>query len=140
MPITRFIRTTHNNGQFRSFPPEAIHFWREQGVIVGEVLRPECALTFGTRGREPEAHSVTDFCSDSFTTRRNLAGLGGGHMARMGMVVIAGVRGRGNVRCGVCGRDEVTGVCKGWGERWGCVACWADVTSYRMGFWAWLSL
>jgi hypothetical protein len=46
MPTTRFIRTTHENGQFRSFPPEAHQFWREQGVIVGEILRPECALTF----------------------------------------------------------------------------------------------
>ena len=45
MPIICFIRTTHENGQFRSFPPEAHPFWREQGVIVGVVLRPECALT-----------------------------------------------------------------------------------------------
>lgn len=46
MSTTRFIRTTHNNGQFHSFPPEAHQFWREHGVIVGEVLRLECALTF----------------------------------------------------------------------------------------------
>ncbi len=46
MTITRFIRTTHENGTFRSFPPEALEFWRTQGVIVGEVIRPECAMTF----------------------------------------------------------------------------------------------
>ncbi len=57
MPITRFIRTTHNNGQFRSFPPEAIHFWREQGVIVGEVLRPECALTFAELAAASQRHT-----------------------------------------------------------------------------------
>ncbi len=45
MPSIRIIRTTHENGQFRSFPPEAHPFWREQGVIVGEVLRSECTLT-----------------------------------------------------------------------------------------------
>lgn len=46
MTSTRFIRTTHENGTFRSFPPEALEFWRTQGVIVGETLRPECAMTF----------------------------------------------------------------------------------------------
>ena len=46
MTITRFIRTTHENGTFRSFPPEALEFWRTQGVIVGEVIRLECAMTF----------------------------------------------------------------------------------------------
>jgi hypothetical protein len=45
MPTTRFIRTTHQDGQFRSFPSEALQFWREHGSFVGEVLRPECALT-----------------------------------------------------------------------------------------------
>ncbi len=44
-------------------------------------------------GQEP--HPATDFSSDFFTTRRNLAGLGFGHMARMGVVVIVGDRGRG---------------------------------------------
>lgn len=46
MTITRFIRTTHENGTFRSFPSEALEFWRTQGVIVSETLRPECAMTF----------------------------------------------------------------------------------------------
>lgn len=46
MTSTRFIRTTHENGTFRSFSPEALEFWRTQGVIVGEVIRSECAMTF----------------------------------------------------------------------------------------------
>ncbi len=46
MTITRFIRTTHENGAFRSFPSEALEFWRTQGVIVGDVIRSECAMTF----------------------------------------------------------------------------------------------
>ena len=46
MPTTHFIRTTHQNGQFRSFPPEALQFWREHGSLVGQLLRLECALTF----------------------------------------------------------------------------------------------
>lgn len=46
MASTRFIRTTHENGTFRSFPPEALEFWRTQGVIVGDVIRSECAMTF----------------------------------------------------------------------------------------------
>lgn len=46
MTRTRFIRTTHENGTFRSFPPESLEFWRTQGVIVGEVIRSECAMTF----------------------------------------------------------------------------------------------
>ena len=46
MTIARFVRTTHENGTFRSFAPEALEFWRTQGVIVGEVIRSECAMTF----------------------------------------------------------------------------------------------
>ena len=46
MTITRFIRTTHENGTVRSFPSEALEFWRTQGVMVGEVIRSECAMTF----------------------------------------------------------------------------------------------
>lgn len=46
MPTIRFTNTTHQNGQFRSFPPDALQFWREHGSLVGLVLRPECALTF----------------------------------------------------------------------------------------------
>jgi hypothetical protein len=41
-----FVRTTHRDGHFRSFPAEAARFWRDQGAIVGEVLRYECPLTF----------------------------------------------------------------------------------------------
>ncbi len=40
MPTNRFIRTTHENGQFRPFAPEAHPFWREHDASVGEVLRP----------------------------------------------------------------------------------------------------
>jgi len=46
MTITRFIRTTHENGTFRSFPPEVLEFWRMQGAIVGDVIRSECGMTF----------------------------------------------------------------------------------------------
>lgn len=94
MSATRFIRTTHQNGQFRSFLPEAIQFWGEHGAKVGVItprMRPNLC---GTRGRVSEAHPTTDFSSDSFTTRRNLSGLEFGYMARMGVVLIAGYRGR----------------------------------------------
>lgn len=46
MTQVKFIRTTHEDGHWRSFPPEAWEFWREHGAIVGEVLRPETPLTF----------------------------------------------------------------------------------------------
>ncbi len=57
MPSIRIIRTTHENGQFRSFAPEAHPFWREQGVTVGEVLRPECALTFAELAAACQRHT-----------------------------------------------------------------------------------
>lgn len=43
---TRFIRTTHENGRWRHFPPEARHFWRLHGGLILSLLRPETALTF----------------------------------------------------------------------------------------------
>lgn len=46
MPVVRFICTTHANGMFRSFPSDALEFWRTQGMIVGEVMRSECAMSF----------------------------------------------------------------------------------------------
>lgn len=46
MTQVKFIRTTHENGRFRSFSSEAIRFWREHGATVGEVLRAEAALPF----------------------------------------------------------------------------------------------
>lgn len=46
MSYIRFIRTTHHNGHHRSFPTEAMQFWREHGTAVGEVLRLETPLTF----------------------------------------------------------------------------------------------
>jgi hypothetical protein len=46
MTCIRFIRTTHSNGRFRSFIPEAMRFWNGHGAIVGETLRQECPLTF----------------------------------------------------------------------------------------------
>jgi hypothetical protein len=46
MPSIRFIRTTHENGRHCSFSAEALKFWQAQGEMVGEVLRPECPLTF----------------------------------------------------------------------------------------------
>ncbi len=57
MPTFRFIRITHQNDQIRSFPPEAHPFWREQGVIVGKVLRPECALTFAELAAACQRHT-----------------------------------------------------------------------------------
>jgi len=42
----QFIRTTHENGCFRSFSPEALTFWQQHGSVVGAVLRPETPLTF----------------------------------------------------------------------------------------------
>jgi hypothetical protein len=43
----RFIRTTHRNGQFRPFSPDAIEFWHhEDGYLVGEALPFGCTLTF----------------------------------------------------------------------------------------------
>lgn len=58
MSTARFIRTTHKNGQFHSFPPEAHQFWREHGVIVGQVLRPECALTFAELAAACQEHAL----------------------------------------------------------------------------------
>ena len=41
----RFVRTTHSNGQMRSFPYEAWQFWYSTGGIVGELVRPETPMT-----------------------------------------------------------------------------------------------
>lgn len=46
MTCIRFIRSTHRNGRFQPFPPEAMRFWSDRGAIVGETLRQECPLTF----------------------------------------------------------------------------------------------
>lgn len=46
MTQVKFVRTTHEDGRCRSFPPEAWEFWREHGTAVGEVLRLETPLTF----------------------------------------------------------------------------------------------
>jgi hypothetical protein len=46
MTYIQFARTTHHNGRFRSFPPDAMQFWCDHGAIVGEVLRHECPLAF----------------------------------------------------------------------------------------------
>lgn len=42
----QFIRTTHENGRFRHYPPEALNFWQQHGSVIGSVLRPETPLTF----------------------------------------------------------------------------------------------
>ena len=42
----QFIRTTHENGRFRPYPPEAISFWQQHGGVIGTVLRHETPLTF----------------------------------------------------------------------------------------------
>lgn len=42
----QFIRTTHENGRFRHFSPEALSFWQQHGGVIGAVLRPETSLTF----------------------------------------------------------------------------------------------
>ena len=46
MSKVKYVRATHENGRFRPFPTEAYQFWREQGWIVGEVLRLEQGMTF----------------------------------------------------------------------------------------------
>jgi hypothetical protein len=45
MKPLRFVRTTHVNGQMRSFPHEAWQFWYSNGGIVGELVRPETPMT-----------------------------------------------------------------------------------------------
>ncbi|MCL4266088.1 MAG: hypothetical protein KJ069_22960 [Anaerolineae bacterium] len=42
----QFIRSTHENGRFRHFPPEANRFWRRYGSVVGGLLRLESPLSF----------------------------------------------------------------------------------------------
>lgn len=61
MPTIRFIRTTHQNGHFRLFPPEALQFWREHGSLVGQVLRPESALTFAELAAACQENVTADF-------------------------------------------------------------------------------
>jgi hypothetical protein len=46
MTQVMFIRTTHEDGRWRLFPPEAWQFWHEHGAVVGEVLRVETPLAF----------------------------------------------------------------------------------------------
>jgi len=41
----RFVRTTHLNGQMRSFPRQAWQFWYSTGGVVGELVRPETPMT-----------------------------------------------------------------------------------------------
>ena len=45
MNTLRFVRTTHINGQMRSFPRQAWQFWYSTGGIVGEMVRPEAPMT-----------------------------------------------------------------------------------------------
>ena len=45
MNILHFVRTTHINGQMRSFPRQAWQFWYRTGGIVGELVRPETPMT-----------------------------------------------------------------------------------------------
>ena len=45
MAQVKFIRTTHENGRFRSFSPEAWQFWWDHGALIGDVLRTESPLT-----------------------------------------------------------------------------------------------
>lgn len=42
----QFIRTTHENGRWRSFSAEAAQFWQQHGAVIGTLLRPETPLTF----------------------------------------------------------------------------------------------
>ncbi len=46
MTQVKFIRTTHENGRWRSFPTQAWQFWREYGAVVGEVVRAETPMSF----------------------------------------------------------------------------------------------
>lgn len=45
MNTLRFVRTTHINGQMRSFPRKARQFWYSTGGIIGELVRPETPMT-----------------------------------------------------------------------------------------------
>jgi hypothetical protein len=42
----QFIRSTHDDGRFRHFPPEANRFWRRYATVVGAVLPLESPLSF----------------------------------------------------------------------------------------------
>lgn len=97
MPTIRFIRTTHENGQFSSFPPDDHPFWRQQGVTVGEVLRPESALTLAELAAACQRHTPRRVSPASLLQPgENCLAWEIGHMARTGVVVmIAGDRGRG---------------------------------------------
>ena len=72
MAKVMFIRTTHENGRCRSFPPEAWQFWREHGAAVGVILRPESPLTLAeiiTASREyaleyPESGGPADLTDE----------------------------------------------------------------------------
>jgi hypothetical protein len=45
--MMKFIRTTHDeNGQWRPFSPAAWQFWQAHGSLVGQIIRPETALSF----------------------------------------------------------------------------------------------
>lgn len=46
MKQVTFVRTTHEDGRWRPFPPDACLFWREHGAVVGENLRAGTPLTF----------------------------------------------------------------------------------------------
>ncbi|HRQ42266.1 MAG TPA: hypothetical protein PLD25_30480 [Chloroflexota bacterium] len=42
----QFIRSTHEDGRFRHFSPEANRFWRRYATVVGAVLPLESPLSF----------------------------------------------------------------------------------------------
>lgn len=58
MAKVMFVRMTHENGRCRSFPPEAMQFWREYGAAVGEVLRIETPLTFAELVAASREHAL----------------------------------------------------------------------------------
>lgn len=46
MLATRYLRTTHDDhAQWRPLSPTVRAYWQAKGHLIGEVLRPETALT-----------------------------------------------------------------------------------------------
>ena len=58
MPTFPLICTTRENRHSALSPQKPPPFWREQGVIVGEVLRPEGALTWAELAAACQRHTL----------------------------------------------------------------------------------
>ena len=85
-------RVSHHNRQLTDLRHKGGVGNGQRGGVVRRYFGNGAEAWKGWRKRDrvPEAHPGTDFSRNSFTTRRNLAGPGFGHMARMGVVVMVG--------------------------------------------------